>query len=104
MLKDGSHKYLDVRTTEEFQAGHVPGACNVPVWVKAGGGMQPNPEFLKEVEARFADKGVPLVVGCKSGKRSEAACDMMTKAGFTGLTNMTGGFDDWAAQKLPVEK
>lgn len=35
---------------------------------------------------------------------AEAACDMMTKAGFTGLTNMTGGFDDWAAQKLPVEK
>jgi rhodanese-related sulfurtransferase len=59
---------------------------------------------LLQVEARFMDKGVPLVVGCKSGRRSETACGLMTKAGFTGLTNMTGGFDAWVAEGLPVEK
>ena len=37
------------RTAEEFAAGHPPGAVNVPVWLKQGGQMVPNPAFLEQV-------------------------------------------------------
>ena len=46
--------YLDVRTEEEFRAGHVPGAANVAVMVAnpAGPGMIPNLEFVEQVVDR----------------------------------------------------
>lgn len=44
------------------------------------------------------------MVGCKAGMRSEKASKMMAEAGFTGLQNLAGGFDAWAASGLPVGK
>ena len=46
------------RTPDEFRAGHVPGAANVPVWLPGGGGMQPNPEFLREVHRERGQQGL----------------------------------------------
>jgi rhodanese-related sulfurtransferase len=57
-----------------------------------------------QVTSKFADKDAALVVGCKSGKRSEAACELMHQAGYKRLVNMPGGFDGWVAEQLPVEK
>ena len=83
--------YVDVRTVEEFQQGHVPGSYNVPFLLRARGGMQPNPEFLAVFERRFA-KEQELVLGCKSGGRSERACELLTRRGYAHLINMVGGF------------
>lgn len=42
--------------------------------------------------------------GCKSGRRSLAACEVLSAAGYSGLTNVLGGWDEWAAAGGPVEK
>ena len=62
--------YLDVRTVPELEAGHVPGAKNVPVVEPdASGRMQRNPRFVEIVEANFA-KDVKCITGCQKGGRS----------------------------------
>ncbi|GIL78354.1 hypothetical protein Vretimale_7701 [Volvox reticuliferus] len=103
MLQDEGYKYLDVRTAEEYVAGHAPSAINVPV-VFLGSGMSPNPAFLSEVQRAFPKKDESLVVGCKSGRRSLMAIELLSQAGYCNLVNLTGGFDLWAAQGLPVDK
>jgi rhodanese-related sulfurtransferase len=107
-------KYLDVRSVEEFDAGHPAGAWNVPIFHRGPGGMVPNPEFEKVVQ-RVLPRPAKLVVGCGSGPRSTRACEMLAAAGYTDLVNVEGGFNGgrdemgsaipgWAASGLPVEK
>jgi rhodanese-related sulfurtransferase len=83
--------YLDVRTEEEFEAGHPTGAINIPVMFMIPGRPQPNPDFLTVAE-KTLPKGKKLVVGCLSGGRSQRACEMLEEAGYTDLTNVRGGF------------
>ena len=46
--------YLDVRTVEEFDQGHVPGSWNIPfVFSDPAGGMIPNPEFVDVIKSHF---------------------------------------------------
>lgn len=90
-LEDDSWTYLDVRTVEEFEAGHVPGAFNVPLAFRGPMGMEPNSAFLEVVSRHFA-KDKDLVVGCKVGGRSARACDLLAAEGWTALANMDGGF------------
>ena len=55
---DEGYIYLDVRTVPEFDAGHVPGAKNVPVMDRDPyGRMQLNPAFVEVVEAKFGKDG-----------------------------------------------
>ena len=95
--------YLDVRTPAEFAAGHAPGAINVD-FLAAGD------DFVAQVEkalpAEKAD-GKPIIVGCKSGRRSASAAAMLAAAGYHQrgiLVDVQGGFDAWLASGLPVEK
>ena len=95
---------MDVRTAEEFNAGHPPGAVNVPVMFKSAVGMSPNPDFVSQIKEQFPDKDVSLAVGCQSGKRSAIAADALAAAGYTDLVNVEGGFGAWLGAGLPVEK
>ncbi len=54
--------YVDVRTVEEFDAGHVPGAYNVPILFRSPMGMEPNPEFTATVTRHFP-KDAKIVFG-----------------------------------------
>lgn len=103
LCKSSSYAYLDVRTADEFKAGHAPGATNIPVMLKGPEGMTPNPNFAQEVKKKYSDIACKLVVGCKSGARSTKACDILS-ADYTALVNVKGGFDAWGAAGLPVEK
>jgi len=102
--------YLDVRTVEEFEAGHPAGARNVAVLVRdpASGRPRPNPEFLAVVQ-RHLPPATPLLVGCQSGMRSQHACELLADAGYTDLANVRGGFGGsedaagWKESGLPVE-
>jgi rhodanese-related sulfurtransferase len=102
--------YLDVRTHEEFDAGHPAGARNVPVLVfdPATRRPRPNTEFLDIVQ-RHLTPATTLLVGCQSGMRSQHACELLADAGYTDLANVRGGFggsDDaagWKESGLPVE-
>ncbi|HEY6417448.1 MAG TPA: rhodanese-like domain-containing protein [Candidatus Binataceae bacterium] len=84
--------YLDVRTENEFAAGHPSGAINIPVvFIKGPGQMEVNPDFV-EVAGKVLPKYRKLVVGCMAGGRSQRACEMLEDAGYSDLTNVVGGF------------
>jgi rhodanese-related sulfurtransferase len=105
--------YVDVRSEPEFEAGHVPGALNVPLLHQGPGGMTPNAEFLQVMQQAFG-KAERIVVGCKAGGRSKKAADQLARAGFTELADMSAGWDGsrdafgapvpgWSKKGLPVE-
>jgi len=77
---------VDVRTANEFKAGSVDGAINIP---------------LSQVEARISElKGKEnLVVFCRSGNRSGQAKTILEKNGFTGIVNGGG----WKTLKKQIE-
>lgn len=89
----GESLILDVRTPEEYAAGHVPNAINVP--------HDEIEAHLAELEAR---KNGPVVVYCKSGRRAGLAAEALAKAGFTNLLHLTGDMEAWTAAGLPIEK
>ncbi|MFT7677644.1 MAG: rhodanese-related sulfurtransferase [Planctomycetota bacterium] len=85
------YTFLDVRTPEEFEAGHPPGAYNIPYLFRGPGGAQPNASFLAQVQKHF-DTSTSLVLGCAVGVRSAHACELLAGAGFGSLVNMDGGY------------
>ena len=84
---------LDVRTPQEYAAGHVPGALNVPHKALAG--------RLAEV-LDFRDREV--VVYCERGKRSVMAGGVLREAGFTSIRHLQGHMVEWRRQGLPESK
>lgn len=101
-LLQAGHRYLDVRTAEEFSAGHAAGAVNVPYMFRLGSGMTKNPNFVEEVLAIFG-KDDEIIVGCQLGKRSLMAATDLISAGFTGITDIAGGYAAWVQIELPTE-
>ncbi|ESQ31075.1 hypothetical protein EUTSA_v10005068mg [Eutrema salsugineum] len=97
------HRYLDVRTPEEFSQGHACGAINVPYMKRGDSGMSKNPSFLEQVSSHFgeADK---IIVGCQSGGRSLKATAELLDAGFTGVTDIAGGYAAWTQNGLPTQE
>jgi arsenate reductase len=110
LTAEPSAVYLDVRTPEEFDAGHPAGARNVPVLLMdpASRRPRPNADFVAVVLRHLAP-GTKLLVGCQSGMRSQRACELLADAGYTDLASVQGGFggtDDtagWKDSGLPVE-
>ena len=73
---------LDVRDADEFAAGHIPGAVNLPL------------SSIRDAEDRFPDADTPLFVYCLSGARSSKAIAALGEMGYTKLTNL-GGIRAW---------
>ncbi|XP_062102721.1 thiosulfate sulfurtransferase 16, chloroplastic-like [Humulus lupulus] len=101
-LLQAGHRYLDVRTPEEFSAGHAPGAVNIPYMYRIGSGMTRNPHFLAEASSHFR-KQDEIIVGCQSGKRSMMAATDLLASGYTYITDIAGGFATWSHNSLPME-
>ncbi|KAL6959892.1 Thiosulfate sulfurtransferase 16, chloroplastic [Sarracenia purpurea var. burkii] len=101
-LLQAGHRYLDVRTVEEFSAGHAVGAINVPYMFKVGSGMTKNPNFVEGVLSHFG-KDDEVVVGCQSGKRSLMATTDLISAGFTGVKDIAGGYTAWTQNGFPTK-
>ncbi|MHC1727468.1 MAG: rhodanese-like domain-containing protein [Syntrophobacteraceae bacterium] len=92
---------LDVRTPEEYSlVGHAPAAVNIPSMLWTGrfdAGIKDypladNPGFEAAVKSRFKPDDIILVM-CRSGNRSAAAVELLAKAGFKNLYNVTDGFE-----------
>ena len=83
--------FLDVRTPEEYAAGHIKGARLIPV--------QELSEHLAEVP-----KNKQVYVYCYSGVRSARASKLLAKHGFNNIENVMGGFEAWKDAGYPVEK
>ena len=98
-----NHTFIvDVRTRPEYQLiGHPVGASNIPVkfWNgelgEKGYGMSDNPNYAKDLLARFNPETDTLIFMCRSGGRSCFACIEAIKAGWKAehLFNMLGGFE-----------
>jgi rhodanese-related sulfurtransferase len=101
--KDPQHVFLvDCRTRAEYQfVGHPAGAYNIPLRFlttkvgKKGYAEEMNPDFGKDLLARFNPKTDTLIILCRSGNRSCTACNEAIKAGFAEdkVFNMMGGFE-----------
>ena len=89
MRMQGRATVLDVRGVVEWEAGHLPGAVNIPV-----GHLT---DHLDELPT-----DTPLIVHCQSGARSAIAASVLRAQGFRNVVNMTGGFVAWEAAGLPV--
>ncbi|KAJ6919211.1 thiosulfate sulfurtransferase 16 [Populus alba x Populus x berolinensis] len=101
-LHQAGHRYLDVRTPDEFSAGHAAGAINIPYMYRVGSGMTKNPKFVEEVSSHFR-KHDEIIVGCQLGKRSMMAATDLLAAGFTAVTDIAGGFAAWTQNGLPTD-
>jgi rhodanese-related sulfurtransferase len=82
--------YLDVRSVPEFATGHPPGAYNIPLLHATEAGRTPNPAFVDEVVRAFP-KQTRLVVGCRTGRRSLDAAEVLLATGYEAIVDMRGG-------------
>lgn len=74
---------LDVRTQEEYDQGHIPGAILIPDY-----------EIRARAEAELTDKDQMILVYCRSGRRSKLASEILIKLGYTNIREF-GGIIDW---------
>jgi rhodanese-related sulfurtransferase len=81
---------LDVREKPEWTAGHAPGAVHVPLTEPVADGILP-----------AGAQGRPLVVICRSGRRSRQAAKLLTERGAQAV-DVEGGMNAWAAAGHPV--
>lgn len=84
---------LDVRSQQEYDEGHLPGAYIIDVHDSA---------FLEQVEAQLT-KDKPVAVYCRSGRRSASAARQLVKAGYQ-VINLDGGILAWKEQGKIVMK
>ena len=69
---------LDVRTPEEYRAGHIPGSKNISL------------QTIDTVGSVAENKDIPLFVYCQSGARSRQAVGMLKQMGYTNVNNIGG--------------
>jgi len=91
--KDAELVILDVRTPEEFAAGHLPGARNIS-----------HDQLLARIAELDDAKDKDIVVYCRSGRRSELAIKDMKTQGFERLLHLEGDMLEWQAQQRPLAK
>ena len=74
---------LDVRTQEEYDQGHIPGAILIP-----------HTEIEARAEEVLTDKDQLILVYCRSGRRSKIAAEALVELGYTNIKEF-GGIIDW---------
>ena len=84
---------VDVREPEEFAAGHMTGAKNVPL-----------NQLEEKLAAAVKNKTVPLLLVCATGARAQRAVAIAKKLGYEQAQAVAGGLKSWKEANLPVEK
>jgi rhodanese-related sulfurtransferase len=88
-VEAGEVTVVDIRTTEDFEAGHIEGAVNLP--------------YGKGMEAGFADlPSGKLVVACYSGQTAGQTVAIMRELGYNAVSLKSGMVNGWLAAELPV--
>lgn len=90
LVRTGKALVVDVREPDEFAAGHIPGAINLPLSGFSASRI-PDPQ------------GRMVVLNCLGGKRSGMALEKCALAGAGVETHLAGGFGAWQQAGLPVE-
>ncbi|MGN0490411.1 rhodanese-like domain-containing protein [Ruminococcus sp.] len=83
---DEGYILLDVRRTDEFEAGHIPGAVNLP-----------NEEIGTEEIPSLPNKSQMIYIYCRSGNRSKQAADKLLALGYTNIIEF-GGIIDYTGE------
>ena len=86
MAQETGYIILDVRRPDEFAAGHIPNAINVP-----------NESIGTSEIPELPDKNQLIMVYCRSGRRSKEASEKMVKLGYTNIVEF-GGILDWKGE------
>ncbi|GAB3484793.1 rhodanese-like domain-containing protein [Azotobacter salinestris] len=79
---------LDVREADEFHAGHIPGALNVPRGLL---------EFKLDNTPELSARGLAIVLYCKTSGRAALAASTLQDMGYLNVQSIAGGFDAWSA-------
>ena len=84
-IMDSEEDYiiLDVRTREEYDEGHIPGATQISY-----------EEIAEKAEEVLTDKDQLILVYCRSGRRSKIAAEALAELGYTNIEEF-GGIIDW---------
>ena len=86
MAEESGYIILDVRRPDEFAAGHIPNAINVP-----------NETIGTSEIPELPDKDQLIMVYCRSGRRSKEAAEKLLKLGYTNIVEF-GGILDWKGE------
>ena len=86
MAQENGYIILDVRRPDEFAAGHIPNAINVP-----------NETIGTAEIPELPDKDQLIMVYCRSGRRSKEASEKLVKLGYTNIVEF-GGILDWKGE------
>jgi len=81
---------VDVRSAAEWRTGHVPGSLHIPLG-----------RLMTQMNDKPRDQSVVLL--CETGSRSAIGASLLAAAGFTDVTNLTGGIVAWRREGLPLE-
>jgi len=84
---------IDVREAEEFKAGHIEGAVNIPIRTLA-----------QNLDKLPKDKATPVAVVCKSGIRAAYATMTLKLMGYKNVKDIAGGMMAWEKEGLSVAK
>ena len=90
---DQKHIILDVRTLEEFEEKSIPGAILANILVPG--------EFMEVVQK--LEKNSKIFVYCRSGIRSQKACNILDQLGFKETFNLSGGILEWEKYKKVLD-
>ncbi len=85
---------IDVREADEFHAGHLPGAINIPRGLL---------EFKLSNEPALTARDLNLVLYCKNSGRSALAACALQEMGYLKVLSIAGGFEAWSAAGKAVE-
>ena len=92
ILNDTDIIILDVRTSEEINAGYIPNSTFIDYYDK---------NFENKIN--LIDSSKKIYTLCKSGGRSVKAAEILSKNGFRNVYNLEGGFMRWKANKMPYD-
>ncbi|MEW7978219.1 MAG: rhodanese-like domain-containing protein [Candidatus Sedimenticola endophacoides] len=84
---------VDVRPMNDFNAGHIINAINIPA-----------NNLAKQLSQLEKHKNRPIIVACRSGAQSSLACKQLRKAGYERVHNLKGGILAWESDNLPVSR
>lgn len=90
-LNDPTIQIVDVRTTSEFESGHIQGAINISL------------NSLAENSSKI-NKETPVIIHCQSGVRAAMAYSILEKLGFTNILNYSGSINEWEAHHNELVK
>lgn len=91
MAQETGYIILDVRRPDEYAAGHILNAINIP-----------NENIGTDEISQLPDKDQLIMVYCRSGRRSKEAAEKMVKLGYTNIVEF-GGILDWKGEIVSGE-